>query len=144
MADSNVNNIIKELNSSAQNINNWLKDLKLSISFEKSRFIVFSNNSSKVQDSQHSIKFDNIILNNCSSIKYLGIIWDSGLKCREHINYVRNKGKRLTGILSYVSKLHRGAHPIVLQYLFINSLSDLVWIVVDFCIRVVGVKIWRN
>ena len=47
--NSNTDVILNCLNKSATQISNWLRDLSLSISFDKSRFIMFSQNFKDVK-----------------------------------------------------------------------------------------------
>ena len=48
--------IIDSLSESALNINNWIISLNLSISFEKSKFIMFSKNSKAVASESYNIE----------------------------------------------------------------------------------------
>ena len=110
-ASSDSDQIISELTESANEVNDWLYDLKLNISFEKSRFMMFSYNSITFSNSTFSIHFNNIILNNCSFIRYLGVYIDAGLTWENHIQYLKEKVRKLLGMFNCICKFKYGAHP---------------------------------
>ena len=73
-SDQDCININDYLTNVAINIEEWLHTLDLSISFDKSIFIIFSKNSRPVRSGNYSLQFNNSILNNDNSFKYLGVI----------------------------------------------------------------------
>ena len=110
-SDQECINIKNAFTNAAINIEEWLHTLDLSISFNKSRFIIFSKNSRPVSSGSYSLQFNNSILNNADSFKYLGVIWDSNLKWVNHINYILNKTRKLLRIFFCIAKLNKGIHP---------------------------------
>ena len=110
-SDQDCINIEGALTSVAINIEEWLHTLDLSISFDKSRFIIFSKNSRPVRSGTYSLQFNDPILNNADSFKYLGVIWDSNLKWVNHINYILSKTRKLLRIFFFIAKLNKGIHP---------------------------------
>ena len=100
--------ITHALTNVGNNIEEWLHTLDLSISFEKLKFIIFSKNSRPLGPSSYYLQFNNSILNNTDSFKYLGVIWDSNLKWVNHINYTLNKARKLLRIFFCIAKLNKG------------------------------------
>ena len=72
---------------------------------------MFSQNFKDVNHGEFSIRFDNVLLYNIKSIKYLGVIWEPNLKLEVHIKYVVNKARKLLNIYNCIVRFNRGAHP---------------------------------
>ena len=110
-SNTEVEMIIRELSDSAQDINDWLKSLKLSISFEKSRLMFFSKDGREFRENSCYIQFDNCILNNCNFIKYLGVYIDSNLNFDIHVKYVTEKVNKLLNMFRCLCRFSYGSHP---------------------------------
>ena len=87
------------MNNELINIQNWLNANKLALNVDKSSFLIFHPPQKKLpyriklSINGRSFKYD-------KSIKYLGIMFDSHLKWKEHVKLVSNKVKRGIGIIS--------------------------------------------
>ena len=110
-SDKNIDIILDNLSVSADNINNWLLDLNLSISVEKSRFMVLSHNKSVFKENEFQIEIGNNSLSNCFSIKYLGVHIESNLKWETQIKFLRGKTRNLINMFRSICKIDKGMHP---------------------------------
>ena len=71
-ADKEVEVILENLSYSAESINNWV-ELNLSISVDKSRFMIINYNKKRFVENEFRIEIGNNSLKNCSCIGYLGM-----------------------------------------------------------------------
>ena len=123
------NNIITVLNNELYKIDTWLQANKLTINMNKTHYMVFHRARLKptkdVMISQNKIAIT-------KSTKFLGIIIDDKLKWTEHINYVKNKISKSSGILFKVR-----------NYLDKHTLKQLYYSFV-YPYLIYGIEIWGN
>ena len=79
----------------------WLKANKLSLNVDKTNFIVFSRRRT-INDVYIKIEGKNI--ERVTKVKFLGVIIDSKLTWKEHINYMSNKISKSIGIIYKAKK----------------------------------------
>ena len=107
-----------------KHISQWLKANKLTLNSEKTYYMVFHRGRRK---SYNNIKLyiDDAIIEEASTIKYLGVILDNKLKCTSHIAFVKNKVAKGIGIIQRASKfLTKATH----QFIFLNLIYCVeVW-----------------
>jgi hypothetical protein len=70
---------------------------KLSLSNDKTCYSVFGNKSSYVDD--YVIKIDDTVLKSVKYTKYLGVLMDSELTWKEHIDRLHKKLLKFSGVL---------------------------------------------
>jgi hypothetical protein len=125
----NTSNFQTNLNSELDKVYVWLCSNKLSLNVSKSNFVIFHSRQRKI-DNNLEIFINHERLNQEQSIKYLGIMIDSNLSWKSHINYTAKKVKRNIGIISklrnYVSlsTLKRLYYALVYPFL---TYGILVW-----------------
>jgi hypothetical protein len=119
------------LNNHLYNVNEWLCANKLSLNIEKSNFVVFHPPQKKSQYWMN-LKINNKTLQEKSSIKYLGIIIDHYLNCKEHVSQLSKKISRSIGILSKLR--HFAPIKILLQIYY-----SIIYPFLSY-----GVIIWGN
>lgn len=108
-----INNIIKE---DIKLIEEWCCTNKLCLNINKCEVITFGETKWEL-----NVTIKNKILENKKSIKYLGLILDRELKFKEHIEQLKTKLSKFTGLL------RRSAHLITpemknqIYYAYINS-----------------------
>ena len=86
----------------AENISNiemnkilmWAKINKINFNEQKSKVVAISRKERK-ENKEISVYMNNKLLEQVQKIKYLGIITDSKLNCREHIIYISSKCTKL-------------------------------------------------
>jgi len=81
----NPTNFIKDTNGALTNINNWIKANLLSLNFEKTSLIQFLTKNSHIPI---SVVCGNKIKSNITNTKFSGIITDSTLTWKRHIEMI--------------------------------------------------------
>ena len=107
-----LNDLLRTLEIDLTNVFNYLLANKLSLNLIKTKFMIFTN--------KQSTNIGNIIVNNiqiehCNEIKFLGVWLDSKLTFTKHINYVCNKLSKFSGIFA---KLKSYIPEVVLKQLY--------------------------
>ena len=82
-AHKNLRSLEEHLNQQLINIHNWLCANKLSLNVDKSHFVIF-HPVQKVVDFTINLSINNLVEK--KSYKYLGVIIDSNLNWKEHVN----------------------------------------------------------
>ena len=83
------------MNNELRNVDEWCRANKLSLNPSKSNFLVFTPRLRKPPP-YISLKLDNVQINPCENVKYLGVQTDSQLTFNSHI---RMKISRSIGII---------------------------------------------
>ena len=91
-----------KVNNELVNIHTWLSADKLSLTIDKSNFVIFHPSQRKLPF-HVTLYLNGINLNQGYSIKYLGIIIDSHLSWRSQVSSIAKRIKRNIGILSWYS-----------------------------------------
>ena len=86
------------MNRELELISTWLALNKLSLNVAKTHFILFKSSRKKLR-SELTLKIKDQIISQVEYTKFLGVIIDSNLSWKQHINSVANKISKLTGIL---------------------------------------------
>lgn len=95
-AHKNLRSLEEHLNQQLINIHNWLCANKLSLNVDKSHFVIF-HPVQKVVDYTINLSINNSVEK--KSYKYLGVIIDSNVNWKEHVNELCKKISRGIGIL---------------------------------------------
>ena len=112
-SNSDVKKLQNDLQTVMNDVNRWYKENKLVLSLEKCNTMIINSNNSP--DDKIKIYLDNTLLQQVSSVKYLGLTIDNKLKWTEHtlnivkkININNSKIRRLSNILPQVlrKKIH--------------------------------------
>ena len=104
-ADKSLRSLESIVNGELANIYNWLTANKLSLNIKKSNFVIFHSYQKRI-DYQVELKmFDNqlntfISLESKNYVKYLGLLIDSGLTWKYHIDYITTKISKLVGVIA--------------------------------------------
>ena len=95
----------------------WLSCNKLSFNSKKTEFMIFDNQD---QSDQLSVEFLDtcITINECKVTKYLGLILDSKLTFKHHVDHIKRKIMKRIGAMYRSSKLL----PIKYRKMFANAL----------------------
>ena len=73
------------MNSELEKVYKWLCANKLTLNIAKSKSMIITR---KRTLNPISVLIDNIPLEQCSSYKYLGVIFDKNLNWKDHIEYI--------------------------------------------------------
>jgi len=83
--------IISSLQAGFNQIQEWLGSLGLELSLAKTQFMLFSRSKSECALINFNVNSGTIP--SVGRVKYLGMILDSGLRWREHINFLHRSSK---------------------------------------------------
>ena len=104
----NINEVISKAEISMNNLSKWFKANRLTLSTEKSSFIIFRSQKSKLNPIPSEIKFGQNSISRGTSVKYLGVTIDEHLTWNEHVETVSNNLKKcfstFYGVRDYISK----------------------------------------
>ena len=89
------------VNTELTKINNWLIKNKIQININKSKYILFSYRKNILLP---PIFFNQQLLTNTESIKFLGITLDKNLNFHNHINLISEKSSKSIGLLFKLDK----------------------------------------
>lgn len=126
--DSNLPQLIEKCNNGLKLFNDWSISNRLTINTDKTHFISMSN---KTLTTPMNIYLNNQVLVSVDSSKFLGVIIDSHLNFKEHINYIAKKISKSAGILYRLSKFVPHSTLKQLYYSFIYPF-------LNYCITVWG------
>ena len=93
---NNIDEVIAILENDSIQLFKWFPDNQMKVNKDKCHLVI--SNNEKV-----SIKIDNIELENTSSKKLLGIVIDSKLNFKEHLEGIIKKASRKVNVLSRVT-----------------------------------------
>jgi len=92
----------------------WSRNNKINFNEDKSKFMIISRRTRK-ENKEINIYLNNKLLQQVSTMKYLGIVIDNKFKFSEHISYAAERSSKLIHSLSKSAKLTSGLHHEPLQ-----------------------------
>ena len=123
--DSNLFLTGKNLREMESNINreltilsDWLKSNKLSLNIKKTHYILFHPGRKK-PPFKLNIKIEDNSIDSVQHTKFLGVIIDSQLSFKEHVNFVKSKISKNLGIIYRAKKFLSHECLVSLYYSFI-------------------------
>ena len=90
-------NICNTINKNLEELQTWFIFYKLSLSIEKTNHMIFSNK--RIDKSDIFIKIDQKLIKQVMITKFLGVMIDSHLQWKEHINFVNLKFSKCIAIM---------------------------------------------
>ena len=90
----------------------WLSANKLSTNTSKTKIVLFKGKN-KSQNQQISLRINNYIIKQVSSVRFLGLIIDEGLTWKEHIDSVSKNIIKSSGL---IAKRHANKNSLKLIY----------------------------
>ena len=83
---------LKELMSSAKNclerLNEWFIENKLSLSIERSNYVIYHTSRRKISNAFNNIIIQNSTIKRVTKVEYLGLVIDEHMNWRPHVNKV--------------------------------------------------------
>ena len=98
--NKNLQLLENQANFELKKVFTWLASNKLTLNIKKSKFM-FLSNKKKIRK-KLNIKINGKQLESCESYKYLGVIFDSKLSWKPHIEYISRKISKACGALSKI------------------------------------------
>ena len=109
-ANSNLKTLETIVNKELQKLSDWLIANKLTLNIKKSNFVIFRPYQKKIYYQPVIKLFDSsshqrIPLDSKDYVKYLGILVDSNISWKHHIDYIALKISKIVGIISRIRHL---------------------------------------
>lgn len=82
-----------------------------SISFDKTKLMLFGSGKTSFKQSSKSIRIQHKIITKVNQAKYLGVTWDTDLNWEAHLKQVKVEAGKLLNILNSIANFKWGAHP---------------------------------
>ena len=101
--------LIHIMNTEIVKVVDWLNINKLSLNLNKTHYIIFRRQRARVVLTKDMI-IDNVNISISDKSKFLGVVIDQYLSFSDHIQYIRGKVARATGILYKGKNILKKAH----------------------------------
>ena len=108
-----ISELEKIADSELKNVQTWLCTNRLSLNIKKSNYVLFHPPQRKIEMSNFNLQIYDKPLQREFFIKYLGLMIDSHLNWKEHVNCIVKKIRRGIGILSKIR--HYVSHETLLS-----------------------------
>ena len=105
----NINSCNKLIENSINKLNNNLHELGLELCAHKTTFVHF--NKRNIKPGNTELKIKNMVIKSCSTVKFLGIIFDYRLNFKEHINTLQSKCSKTLNIIKFLRGTWWGSDP---------------------------------
>jgi len=122
------------MNLELRKISDWARNDKLNFNENKSKVMLMSCRKRK-EDKEVEIYLNNKILEQVNKLKYIGIIFDSKMTFREHVNYVEEKCTKLIFALSKSAKTTWGLKHVALKTIYAGGILPLI---------LYGAPVWKG
>ena len=100
-SNKNLVKLTDTVNAELKKASAWFRSNKLSLNVKKTNYMFFGNNRRKC-NSNMSLVIDSTAILETSSAKLLGVIMDSGLTWKSHVDYLKTKIAKGLGIMNRV------------------------------------------
>ena len=97
----NLNDLELILNQELHAVAEWMKSNRLALSILKTNFVLFHSKRLKPYKSLN-LKIDGVNIQEVSTVKYLGVTFDSNLTWKNHVNELCLKLSKTVGIVLIV------------------------------------------
>ena len=106
--NNNVQSLIDDIELAGKSITHWCNNNGMELSASKSVLVLFSR---RYKLPQVTIEFNGEALHRSNTVKYLGMIFDTKLNWRQHIDVNVSKARRRLNFMRAISGKSWGAHP---------------------------------
>jgi len=113
--DKNLDSLFCTANESLKCLHNWFVANKLSLNVAKTCYSIFGATETQLQDLDSKLVINDENIERVESCKYLGIIIDSDISWKEHIDFVYKKIIKFTSIF-YKIRTNLNAHVLKMLY----------------------------
>jgi hypothetical protein len=100
-------------------IANWARDNEIKFNEEESKVMLLARRKRKEQK-KVAVYLNNKTIPQVQKLKYLGIIIDSKLTFRDHINYIAEKCTKLIFVLAKSAKINWGLGHKALKTIYVG------------------------
>lgn len=92
-----INELQNILNQELEHVANWIKSNKLTLNISKTNYMI--SHPTMTDTPNLNIKFDNLVINQVNETKFLGITIDKSLKWKSHIDSLKSKLCKVSGVI---------------------------------------------
>ena len=96
-------------------INQWMQSYRLSLTIEKTNYMIFSHPHKKIFDQSIELYLNGDSVSRVNDITFLGVIIDENMSWRPHTEYISTKVSKTIGILLRARQMIYG-HTLQLLY----------------------------
>ena len=96
--DTNLDRLCDRTNQSLDSLYQWFLANKLSVSFDKTVYNIFSPHHKTINLDAFKLKISNVEVKRAKCCKYLGIMLDDELNWKSHIDYIETKLIKFTSL----------------------------------------------
>ena len=114
----NIDNLIDTANEELKYIVSWLNVNKMSLNVDKTHYMIFIPKAKKITK-EKDIVINGTKISEVKTTKFLGVIIDSNLTWKPHIDYVSTKISKNIGIITKARRLFDNKTLLTLYYSFI-------------------------
>ena len=115
--DKDIQEAIRQLESALPKVDRYFYELKLSLSPEKTKFIIFTKSHFNTIEN-YKLLHNNNHISPSRTVKYLGLHIDHNLSWTDHYKHIINKSVKLLNILKVLRNTWWGGHPQVLLNIY--------------------------
>ena len=110
------------VNTELQKIDTWLRRNKLSLNYNKTKFLLINKHSCKKLECNFTLFINNTSINRTDSAKYLGVCLDDTLNWSSHITHLSLHLARYSGMFYRLRKL---VPPYILRTLYYSMVAHI-------------------
>ena len=125
LTDTIFNDLESTMNKELCQLSDWLQSNKLSLNIKKTHYMIFTPPRNK-SNFNLDIKIDNCSIDRVMHTKFLGVIVDSQLSWKQHVNYIKGKIHKSIGIINRAKHFLNKDSLITLYYVFWVSVASLL------------------
>ena len=118
-SSSSHNSLVNSCNHGLEAFYEWSCANRLSINSDKTNLMLFTNSNENIN--LNDIQLNNSLIEQASSVRFLGVEMDKNLKFNLHINNIAKKNSKNTGILRKLKEYVPADTLLHLYYIFIES-----------------------
>jgi ribonuclease HI len=131
------------MNLELRKITDWAQNNKLKFNENKSQ-VMLMNRRKRKERKEVEIYLNNKILEQVNKIKYLGIIFDSKMTFKDHVNYIEEKCNKLIFTLSKSAKVTWGLKHEAMKTIYTGGILPLILYGAPVWKRVLDIKCYKS
>ena len=98
MTEYDLNKLQQQVNQNLALIENWLRYNKLSLNYNKTTYLLFTNKG-KIKNSNFNVSINKIEIKRSDHVKYLGVYIDDKMNWSYHINHLTQHLRKSIGLI---------------------------------------------
>ena len=101
----------------------WLKANRLSLNIKKCNYMIFNSKNKHYNNTTHDVNPSNELIQRVDTTKFLGVLIDSNLTFKYHIDQIANKVAKSIGVMNRLKHIQPqySVHSIVRLFIYFLS-----------------------